>query len=1133
MKTFYFLFFLLFFLSTLSSGQSCGVKSSFTPFGDTTVDVNKEWILNSTSTNATSLEWYVNGLLFSNNSALRLPFTDQFGGAGVYQVQLIASNGSCKDTSQCTVKATGPPPSASSYKLNVGNEYVQIQPITILSTTDAGYVVVGDKVSTGGVDPSKVYVIKFSASGCMQWSRFIYKTNFKKIKQARDGGYLVLGYAGTVYNNTTVLVSYLMKLDKNGVVEWQRSIRGTDFDVVMADFEETDDGYVVAGTVDKFVRLVKLDINRNIVWNKAFSFGSYHQLTGLVYKNNSVIALGYSSEDLLTLKYTSFATKISTTDGSRIWEKNYSYSTSLVFTEVGGSADKMFVTMKGSDGEMMYGIMDTNGTVSNMMQLNAPRALEYSVKPIDDDNLMIFYRYKETLPLQPYYQFHSNVAKVSLSGNVLWAKTFSNYSRDYFSSATVSADKNIEMLGVGYNHLERAYLYYWNMTLVKVANDGTTPQCNFVPTQLSVSGSSISTTNVTSRNDTSLTYVTSPLQTIVERPYTETIFDCPGYYAGCNTIVAGRFDTTCNIKKVHKLRYTKGYGCFTPALLNYNPNDVQILTVSDSVITFKFLRYVSTKLTMTLATPCNNVKDSVMLVAVDKRLNNFSLGDDFGICAGMTKTLSAGSGFTSYKWQDKSPDSIFNVSSPGTYYVTVEDSCGNIYSDTVVAKLTESIPINAGADVSKCNADSINLIAPDGFVDYSWSPNYNIANAQTKTATVFPSKDTAYILTVKNDRGCTGYDTIKVKVNLSSPINLGNDTTLCTSQQILLDAGSNLTSYVWNNGSTASSITVKSAGVYSVKTEDINGCASTDTISVAMQITPVFSLGNDTLICDNKYLVLQANVAGNYLWQNGSIEQQQSVTAAGLYWLEVNNQGCLYRDSINVGIKPSPQLQLGNDTTICEGTNKLLSVDPVYTNVLWQNNSNASSYVVSTPGTYFVKADLNGCTSSDTINILQKLKPRFDLGKDTFLCIGQILPLQVKVDDASLLWSTGSVSSTYTVTAPGIYKVTATNECGSFSDEIVVDIGVCNVEMPTAFTPNNDGLNDQFRIKYPGSIRTIVMHIFNRFGQLVFSTTNAAKGWDGTINGMPQDSGNYIWTINYETVDGAKGSLKGNVLLIR
>lgn len=72
------------------------------------------------------------------------------------------------------------------------------------------------------------------------------------------------------------------------------------------------------------------------------------------------------------------------------------------------------------------------------------------------------------------------------------------------------------------------------------------------------------------------------------------------------------------------------------------------------------------------------------------------------------------------------------------------------------------------------------------------------------------------------------------------------------------------------------------------------------------------------------------------------------------------------------------------------------------------------------------------------------------------------------------MWNTGSASSSYTVTSPGTYKVTASNECGSSSDEIVVNFGVCNIEMPAAFTPNNDYLNDVFRIKYPQSVRSMV-----------------------------------------------------------
>ena len=87
--------------------------------------------------------------------------------------------------------------------------------------------------------------------------------------------------------------------------------------------------------------------------------------------------------------------------------------------------------------------------------------------------------------------------------------------------------------------------------------------------------------------------------------------------------------------------------------------------------------------------------------------------------------------------------------------------------------------------------------------------------------------------------------------------------------------------------------------------------------------------------------------------------------------------------------------------------------------------------------------------------------------------------------------------------------------------------------MPNAFTPNNDGHNDVFEVKYPQLIKTIQMTVFDRWGQKVFESNDPTKGWDGTLNGIKQPVGNYVWIIKYTDLLGNSKKKSGNVLLIR
>jgi gliding motility-associated-like protein len=119
----------------------------------------------------------------------------------------------------------------------------------------------------------------------------------------------------------------------------------------------------------------------------------------------------------------------------------------------------------------------------------------------------------------------------------------------------------------------------------------------------------------------------------------------------------------------------------------------------------------------------------------------------------------------------------------------------------------------------------------------------------------------------------------------------------------------------------------------------------------------------------------------------------------------------------------------------------------------------------------------------------------------------------------------------------GTYQVTVTdfNRCSDTASATIIYDNCCKVLIPDAFTPNNDGLNDKARLRYKGDIALQQFAIFNRFGQMVFRTTNANEGWDGTWNGIPQDLGTYNYYM--KGICGTGGNkvveYKGTIILIR
>ncbi len=328
-------------------------------------------------------------------------------------------------------------------------------------------------------------------------------------------------------------------------------------------------------------------------------------------------------------------------------------------------------------------------------------------------------------------------------------------------------------------------------------------------------------------------------------------------------------------------------------------------------------------------------------------------------------------------------------------------------------------------------------------------------------------------------------------------------------------------------------------GVYEIKLITDLGCRY-DTMKKIIKIDPaIVDLGPDKSICDNAPYIIIPQTQGSlsYLWQDNSTNPSFSTSQSGLYWLEVKSSvsGCVMRDSIQLTYNTKPIVNLGNDTYLCEKNSLLLDAANPGASFTWQDNNHNQTFMANAPGTYYVTVKQNGCESSDTIVLQGKYLPRISLGNDTTLCNGMSLllrPVLTYTNNSSLLWSTGETSSFITVNKPGFYSVETRNECGSASDGILIKQGVCQLYVPNAFSPDNDGKNDVFKPGYGDNVVSYSLTIYNRGGQLLFNSNQLSKGWDGKFKGMVQPMGIYAWLIRYKLYhDPKEYLLKGTIML--
>jgi gliding motility-associated-like protein len=386
-----------------------------------------------------------------------------------------------------------------------------------------------------------------------------------------------------------------------------------------------------------------------------------------------------------------------------------------------------------------------------------------------------------------------------------------------------------------------------------------------------------------------------------------------------------------------------------------------------------------------------------------------------------------------------------------------------------------------------------------------------------------------------------GNDTLDKQITVDPvSVNLGADTLLCNTTQftIIPQVSANVNSYLWQDGSNGNSFTSSSNGIYWLEVTTPIGCVNRDSVQVNFHTTPSFTLGPDLSKCGNDPVTLSATVPGaSYLWNTGSSANSIQVTQAGLYWLEISEGGCKKRDSIIVNSIAYPVVILGNDSTICEGSVLVLNAQNPGASFRWQDNSTLPTYLVTQAGSYWVQVNDQGCLSSDTIVISIKRKPVFTLGPDKGYCQGMQILIKPTVTSTGIqtyLWNDGTTGPEITATKTGNYILTITNSCGSRSDTVALYPGVCKIYVPSGFSPNNDGLNDIFRASFGENVSQFEMDIFNRWGELIYTSPDIRKGWDGKYKNQEQPAGMYVWLIKYTILGNSTPQvLKGTFMLVR
>jgi gliding motility-associated-like protein len=466
-------------------------------------------------------------------------------------------------------------------------------------------------------------------------------------------------------------------------------------------------------------------------------------------------------------------------------------------------------------------------------------------------------------------------------------------------------------------------------------------------------------------------------------------------------------------------------------------------------------------------------------------------------------------------------------------------------------------------DETICDGEEINLTAivpsSPGNLSFVWTGDVSLMNATSANATAMPLSNQTYNCAVTHvPSGCSMTSAIDVSVFPSFTLDPTPDiVTACSIIDIVVSASPSVNqnySWQWSPAemvtdafSQTTAIASEQDGILTVTATSEAGCIASVEIPLSVN-GPVTDLGEDINVCADEAVILNTGWPDNYdiLWNTEETTPSITVAESGLYAVAVTDpNGCVSSDEIVVTIFEYPPLELGNDTSLCEGDLYTLVAGEPGLNYQWNTGSGGSSILISEAGVYDVEVDNGYCFTSDEITISYHPLPEQPFPAEMTYCFG-IDPdgflLDAGNQGASYLWENDSSVIRYVqVIQGGEYSVVVTTaqQCVSTFSTIISEVCPYSIYAPNSFTPDGDGVND-FWFVYGENITNYQLRLFNRMGELFYESNDITIPWLGQRRDgdMYVEPGVYDYQITFQVIDedgypGDAQVVTGFVILVR
>jgi gliding motility-associated-like protein len=531
-------------------------------------------------------------------------------------------------------------------------------------------------------------------------------------------------------------------------------------------------------------------------------------------------------------------------------------------------------------------------------------------------------------------------------------------------------------------------------------------------------------------------------------------------------------------------------------------------------------------------------------------------------------TASGGTPTYSYSWSPNggTTPSVSNLSS-GNSTVTITDSKG--CTQSVVVSLASvsgpTLSVVSQTSVSclgaSTGAATVSAAGGTGPYTYTWSPGNLVGASQSSLAAG------VYTVTVRDVNLCSGTGTISITqptagitgTIATTPTGCGNS---IGSATVTASGGVPAYTYTWGpTPGSGTSISGLGVGSYSVIVADAQGCSITLNTSISTSGTgPALSISSQTnAVCassTNAGASISATGTGpfTYTWNPvGGNSATSSGLSGGTYTVFVSDASlCVSTITVNITQPPVIVVTVTNTTASCgnyDGTATVtMSGGTGSLTPLWSVNSNSATVTGLSAGTYSVLVtDATGCTAAAITNVNSVGSLTVNTSSDVTINDGENTQITAFIPNgASVVWTptTGLSCATCSVT---IASPTVTTEycayttIGSCADTSCVLITVevnceskSDYSTPTAFSPNADGINDEFCLKgWDECVTTFYIGIYNRWGEKIYESEDPGFCWDGTFKGNPLNSAVFVYYIKATVKDIGEVVRKGNITLVK